>query len=102
MLVLITHRVMLLDAISFIMLITNDLFSFIMTLSHLICFLNLLIITVYLGSVANLDLSVLGYVRVKFLWIVCRFAVTEGKLEKPTVTDGSCQFLSTGSKQRRE
>ena len=50
-------------------------------------FQNLLTVTVYLECVTNFDLSILGYVNVKVLWIECRFAVAEGELRKPTVAE---------------
>ena len=44
----------------------------------------------------------IGWVSVKVLWIICRFAVAEGKLKKPTVKEGGFQFLCSESGQRRK
>ena len=61
-----------------------------------------LLVTAYLGCVANLNLPILGCVKVKVLRIVCRFAVAEGELRRFTVAEGRCWFLCSGSRQRRE
>ena len=59
--------------------------------------------TVYhLLSVANLDLSILPFVKMKILEIVYRLAVAEGKLMKPTVAEARFRILCSGRRQRRE
>lgn len=50
-------------------------------------FYNLMIITVYLGWVAILNLSIIGYVKVKVLRRVRRFAVAKGDLKRSAVKE---------------
>ena len=51
-------------------------------------FYNMIIITVRLECVANLDLSLPSSVRlVKVLKIVCRFTATVGELRRPKLTE---------------
>lgn len=50
-------------------------------------FYNLMIITAYLGWVAILNLSIIGYVKVKVLRRVRRFAVAKGDLKRPAVKE---------------
>ena len=50
-------------------------------------FYNLMIITLYLGWVAILNLSIIGYVKVKVLRRVRRFAVAKGDRKKPAVVE---------------
>ena len=57
-------------SISFEICITFDLFQ------------NLVLITIYVGCVANLELFSLGCVKVRVLKIVCRFAVAKGELSR--------------------
>ena len=51
---------------------------------------NLLTATVYLGCVANLDLSILGYVNVKVFRMVYRSAVTKDRSASVAVSGGKC------------
>ena len=44
-------------------------------------FFNLSVITIHLGCVLYSDLSILRWVSVKGLWIMCRFGAVEGKLK---------------------
>ena len=50
-------------------------------------FYNLMIITVYLGWVAILNLSIIGYVKVKVLRRVRRFAVAKVDLKRSAVKE---------------
>ena len=60
---------------------------------------NLLTATVYLGCVANLDLSILGYVNVKVFRMVYRLAVAEGELRRSAVAkDRSASVAVSGGK----
>ena len=68
-------------------------------------FQNLLIATVYLGFFANLDLSILGYVKVKVLRIdskcfeiqssfeMYRFAIAESERRRSAVVEDRCGFF---------
>lgn len=56
----------------------------------------------YLGCVANMDLSILGCVKVNVLKILCRFVGAEGELRRHPVAEGRCGFLWNGSRERRE
>ena len=42
----------------------------------------------------NLDLSILGCVKVKVLQTVCRFVVAGSKVKKPIVTESRFGFLA--------
>ena len=68
-------------------------------------FQNLLIATVYLGCFANLDLSILGYAKLKVLQIdskcfeiqnsfeMYRFAIAEGERRRSAVVEDRCGFF---------
>ena len=57
-------------------------------------FQNLLTVTVYLGCIANLDLSILRYVNVKVFRIVYRLAVTEGELRRSVVVENRSESVA--------
>ena len=45
--------------------------------------------------------SILWYVKVKVLQMVCRFAVAKGILRRPKVVEGRCVFLWSAARQNR-
>ena len=47
----------------------------------------------------NFDLSILGYVNVKVLQIVYRFAVAEGELRRPAAVEDGCGVCSVISQR---
>lgn len=49
-----------------------------------------------------LILSILRYLKVKIVRILCSFVVIEGELKRPTVAGGRCGFLCSGSKEGTE
>ena len=45
----------------------------------------------------KLDLSILGCVKVKVLWVMFRLTVAEGELRRLTVAEVRSEFLFSGS-----
>ena len=58
--------------------------------------------TLYLGRVPNLDLTICDCVKVKYLWLVFRFSVEKVEQRKPAVAEHSFGFFSSGNRHKRE